>query len=144
MEKNKIYIVSTSGYDFSWVRGVFTNKTDAEIFKRAMTVMHEAEMVDTTIEDKPVSQTYNFVVNGKSIEYQESFYPKFTLTDEEPCKIKFSAEPYPHDPKYIQYRASGVVSYNTDEDPYDFRKRIGKQINDEFKAWKAARMELSK
>lgn len=137
MGKNKIYIISTSGYDFSWVRGVFTNKTDAEIFKRAMTVMDEAEMVDTVIEDKPASKTYNFEVNGKSIEYQESFHPKFTLTDEKPSKFEFSAEPYPHDPKYIQYRVSGVVSYNTDEDPYDFRRRIENQIIDEFRAWKA-------
>lgn len=33
---------------------------------------------------------------------------------------------------------TGLVPYNINEDPIVFQKRIKKQVNDEFKVWKAA------
>lgn len=71
------------------------------------------------------------------------FHTYFQETDESPSKIDFSIDKYytPFTGERTSYIVSGVVPYNINEDPIVFQKRIKNQVNDEFKAWKAAMEE---
>lgn len=140
-EKKEVYAVITAeSGEYNGVYGVYSNEKDAKLVERVKSISLDTCIEKLIIDGNPPVETCNFSISGIVYGTGGEFRTYLQETDESPSKIKFSVDKYytPFTGERTSYIVSGVVPYNINEDPIVFQKRIKKQVNDEFKVWKAA------
>lgn len=140
MEEKKVYIVVDGYYELKGLFGVYDNENNAKLVARMASVSEKAVVVGVVLNSNPPPKTGRFRITASMYCSAES-YGKFEVhldpTTDELSPIKFVKTEFINFVGVADsgYEASGVVEYNVDEDPYEFRARIKTQVEDEFKAW---------